>query len=238
MKTSPAVSVFMPSYNKGAYAIDGIRSIFNQSRTDWELWILENSTDGGLTRSLLREFLASEAPAGKVHYEKIDVPDRIRQTRVVPTWLLNTYYPDASGRYIFYISDDDLAMPTCFEQAAGFLDQNPDIGACWFSLRRTTASHPGDPGRFDGEVITADGVRGLHTVCDRVDGGQIMHRKSCLDEMTWPWFEENPGIAAGHWDGLFMDKLVVNHPLHPVPEAPFLVTHRHTPISMYSPRHV
>lgn len=234
--TSPAVSVFMPSHNKGAFAIDGIRSIFSQTRTDWELWILENSTDNDVTRSLLREFLDNEAPASKVYYEECDVPGDVRSSRVVPTWLLNQYYGEANGRYIFYISDDDLIDPRCFEFAAGFLDSSTAT-ACWFPLQRNNIRAPGSPGTFGGGVIPSDGIRGPGSVCDQVDGGQIMHRKTCLDDMSWPWFEENPAIAAGHWDGLFMNKLVERHPLHPVPNAPVLAVHRHTPLSMYAPFH-
>ena len=54
---TPKISVFLPSYNKGEYVLDALRSVLAQSRPDWELWILENSNDGK-TNLLVEEELA------------------------------------------------------------------------------------------------------------------------------------------------------------------------------------
>jgi spore maturation protein CgeD len=228
---TPSVSVFMPSHNKGAFALAGIASLQAQTRTDWELWLLENSTDNGHTRSVLSEVTERDS---RINFEQVNVPFKVRQEKVVPTWLLNNYYGKANGDYIFYMSDDDLISPDCFQKTAGFLDGNPGIGTCWFDLYRINVREPWETAGTPWGYIPANGVRGPDGVLNLVDGGQILHRKSCLDDIPAPWFEEDPTRAEGHWDGLFLQRLTVTHPLYPVPDPPS-VTHRHTPLSMYSP---
>lgn len=231
----PFVSVFMPSYNKGLYTLDGISSVLGQTRPELELWVLENSTDG-VTRGILKDSGLLEDP--RVRYEEInDVP---RGRVNVMGWLLNLYYPEARD-YVFYISDDDVLTPDAFERLAGHLDTYPDHGACWGNLLGIAAENPGETGPDQGvmysSVIYANRVAGAGSVDCHVDGGQIMHRASCLapaGPVTQPYFEESPVLSiARHIDGIFMERLVHWYPLHPVPHH--VVTHRMTNLSTYTP---
>ena len=62
----PMVSVFLPSYNKGEYAAEAIACVLAQDFTDYELWILENSTDG-----TTRETIAPLLDDPRIVYEEI-----------------------------------------------------------------------------------------------------------------------------------------------------------------------
>src|ERR1700722_10173117 len=119
---NPKVSVFIPSYNKGEYVLDAVRSVFAQTMTDWELWLLENSNDGvthEIVGNEIDRYLKTfnEKPLGMIHYERLegDEIERQRREKYITNWLLNVYYPEALGEYIFYISDDDLIDPECLE---------------------------------------------------------------------------------------------------------------------------
>lgn len=225
----PLVSVFTPSFNKGTYAAEAIACILAQDFTDFEYWVLENSTDGGTTRELIAPLLTDP----RVVYEEIEFAPGERESCYPTARLLNRYYAKASGKYIFYLSDDDLLKPSCIGRCVRVLDEDPDRAVCWFSLQHASLR--------GGEFVVTSGIvaghqAGLGTafpeVDCRIDGGQIAHRKDCLDKIGHPYFPESPDpVTACHCDGLFMARLAEHYTFHPVPDV--LVTHRRTPLSTW-----
>jgi glycosyltransferase involved in cell wall biosynthesis len=233
----PKVSVFLPSYNKGEYVLDAMRSVFAQTMTDWELWIIENSNDGvtdGVVRNELSKLDAETC--FKVRYERLEGEEIEKKRReiYITAWLLNVYYPEASGKYLFYLSDDDLIDPECLEAMAAALDANPSHRVVYCGLRMGTPTGPGDCGPWpDAGIPAAEPKMFPGSVDSLIDGGQIMHHKTCLDALSYPYFEEtSAGSIARHADGLFMERLVGRFPFWPVPR--FLVTHRWTDKSVWS----
>lgn len=235
---SPKVSVFLPSFNKGDYVLDAMRSVFGQTRTDWELWLLENSNDG-MTHEIVEKelFRLCYDKDPRVHYERLEGEEieRQRQEKYITTWLLNVYYPEALGDYIFYLSDDDLIDANCLEIMAAYLDDNPSHHVAYAGLRHATPSGPGDNGPFPDAGIPAKDVRSFSGSVDGfIDGGQVMHRKTCLDHLVPPYFEESPhGGTARHSDGIFLERLVGRFPFWPIDK--YLITHRWTTKSVWSP---
>ncbi len=239
----PKVSVFIPSFNKGAYVLDALRSVFAQTTPDWELWILENSNDGR-THLIVENFLYEQLgarylndwAAKGVYYERLEGEEieKKRREMYIPAWLLNVYYPEASGKYIFYLSDDDLIDPECLEVMAAELDANPGYRVVYASMRQGSPTGPGDCGPWPDIGIPAlDPKMFPGSVDCRVDGGQIMHHKTCLDALAYPYFEENPdSTVARHADGLFLERLVGRFPFWPIPR--YLITHRWTSLSAWS----
>jgi hypothetical protein len=232
LRTAPLLaSVFLPSYNKGGYAVEAIRSVLAQDHTDLELWVLENSTDS-TTRAMVCEATAGDP---RVSCEHIDLTPEQRAGCYVPAMLLNRYYPKACGRYIFYLSDDDLLDPACVGTCVRFLEEGDGARqACYFGLR--VEALRGGVFVPEGEIPPGPplglGTEGPVVDC-RIDGGQVVHAKTCLDVIDWPWFPENPdGGTACHADGLFMQKLASHYVFWPVPE--YLATHRRTPVSQWS----
>lgn len=240
---SPKVSVFLPSYNKGAYVLDAMRSVFAQTITDWELWILENSNDNGVTRKLIeQEIVDFHSPAqgeyrnNKIHYIKLDGEEieRRRAESYITAWLMNVYYPEANGEYIFYLSDDDLIDPDCLEIMSRELDEDPAKFVVWAGLRTAGVTGPGQTGPFPNTGIPAKDAKSFPGTANcQVDGGQVMHRKTALDALVWPYFEEtNEASVANHADGIFLERLVGRFIFHPIDK--YLITHRWTPISQWS----
>lgn len=242
---APKISVFLPSYNKRGYVVDAMRSVFAQTLIDWELWLLENSNDGYQTRHYVDSELRSlgrhtGSLREKIHYIQLDGEEiEYRRARsYITAWLLNVYYPEANGDYIFYLSDDDLIDPECFEVMAGVLDAHPDYQVVYAGLRAVGVTQPGQTGPFR-EIMRIPAVDEKSfpgSVDSKIDGGQIMHRKTCLDALVHPYFEEmpNPDIAR-HADGLFMERLVGRFTFYPIDRE--LITHRWTPESLWSAIH-
>jgi glycosyltransferase involved in cell wall biosynthesis len=228
------VSVFLTSHNKCSYVLDALQSVWNQVREDWELWLLENSTDEGRTRCIIDDWLVDKGYEGdpRLHYEVLDDVPRDGSVYVT-TWLLNQYYPRANGDHVFFLADDDVIDPDCFKAMAGVLDDNPAISAVYAGMRHLTVCQPGDV--TAGDIgIGADVVRGPDAVDCCIDGGQVMHRKSCLDKLTQPYFHEllDPTVTR-HCDGIFLKRIAEHFPFYPIPR--YLVTHRFTPSSTWTP---
>jgi glycosyltransferase involved in cell wall biosynthesis len=237
MGVSPKVSVFLPSYNKGRYVYDAINSVLAQTRPDWELWILENSNDG-VTTAMVEQFIEvlPERERAKIHYERLEGEEieARRRDSYITAWLLNVYYPEASGEYVFYLSDDDLIDRDCLEIMAGELDSNPDYQVVYAGIRIAAATGPGDSGPWPDAGIPARDIKSFPGQADcKMDGGQVMHRKSCLDSLVYPYFEETPeGHIANHCDGIFLERLVGRFAFYPVNR--YLITHRRTPLSLWT----
>jgi glycosyltransferase involved in cell wall biosynthesis len=235
----PKVSVFLPSFNKGEYVLDAMRSVFNQTTDDWELWILENSNDG-VTDKVVENELSKLTPEMRfrVRYERLEGEEieKRRREGYITAWLLNVYYPEGNGKYQSYLSDDDLLDPECLGAMAAELDANPSYRVVYCGLRHGTPTGPGDLGPWPDVGIPAlDPKMFPGSVDCHIDGGQIMWHKTCLDALVYPYYEESGDRAiARHSDGLFMERLVGRFPFWPVPR--YLMTHRWTPLSAWSPR--
>ena len=138
------ISCFTPSHNKGHYATDAIASVFSQDYSDWELFIVENSTDGGHTRGVIKEFLGSSLTDPRVHYIETAPLAEERSKFHITAWLMNLYYQQANGDIIFYLSDDDVFESRIFGRGVKFFDDNPDIDALYFHLARGFIKNPGE----------------------------------------------------------------------------------------------
>lgn len=115
MSSVPTVSVIMPAYNAAATVRASVRTLFEQTYTDWEAVIVnDGSTDGTL-------------PA----LEALQMEDsRIRiltQTNQRQAAARNAGITLAYGRYIALLDADDFALPQRFEKQVAFLDTHPEI---------------------------------------------------------------------------------------------------------------
>ncbi len=127
----------MPVYNCENYVGDAVKSILNQTFTDFEFLIFDDgSSDKSLeiirsfTDPRIRLFTSKENQGYVVH--------------------LNRGLDLAKGDYLFRMDADDIALPRRFERQIKFMDAHPKIGLCgtWYrvfgtleELRRPPLSH-------------------------------------------------------------------------------------------------
>lgn len=227
------LSVFLLSHNKNGYVQEAIQSILDQDYKNFDLWIIENSTDD-VTRKALEEYLRGLHGECRVIYETYDVPLDIRMEKYVPSWLLNKYYPHAGqDDIILYLSDDDLFVPGLFSAVAEAFTEHPDWAALYYHLARTNASAPGQgmhwEDRFTG--IPAIDPRWDGMVDCQIDACQIAYRRHVLNDIGQPYFDE--GMAeARHCDGVHLQKIAEQYTFYPINTCG--VIHRHTPISTWN----
>ena len=226
----PAVSILTPSFNKHEYVMDAVNSVFSQTIADWEYWLIDNSTDRS-TRKLLRRELPRDP---RLHYLEFDFTLEERQHTYIPAYIINQVYPEISGVYAFYLSDDDILYPKCLEEMVLFLESNPKAWVCYHSQLRQIwdKDHWRDGGgRYTNFILGKDTV--YPGVDCNLDGGQIMHRRECLEYLDQPYIPEDP-TSALHCDGLLMQKLADRWKFYPIPNREPLSAHRVTPKSTWS----
>jgi glycosyltransferase involved in cell wall biosynthesis len=125
MSKSPKISVVMPVYNAFNYVEESIKSILNQTYTDFELIILnDKSTDNSL--DILKKMAASDQRIILVDKEKNSGPAVVRNQGV----------ETSKGNYIAFMDADDISLPNRFEKQIQLLDNHPEIEVCgsWFTL--------------------------------------------------------------------------------------------------------
>ena len=118
MSKRPKISIIMGIYNCSKYLQESIKSILNQTYTDWEFIMCD---DGSLdnTYEIAKEF-------EKKYPEKFIVLKNEKNMGL--NYTLNKCIKYATGEYLARQDGDDISLPTRFKKQVEFLDKNSDIG--------------------------------------------------------------------------------------------------------------
>lgn len=119
------ISVIMPVFNAEKYLENAIKSILNQTYTDFELIIInDKSTDSSF--KIISDF------------KKIDTRIIIinNDSNLGPALSRNKGIDIANGEYIALMDADDISKSYRFKKQVAILEENKDIGLCgsWFTL--------------------------------------------------------------------------------------------------------
>lgn len=116
----PKVSVCCSVLNQSAWLEDMIASVFAQTFEDWELIIV----DDGSTESIPDVINKFNDERGRVQYH------RFAENKGIP-WGINHAFQMASGEYVQPLAADEVLYPEKLAIQVKYLDENPDIAACW-----------------------------------------------------------------------------------------------------------
>jgi len=109
----PLVSIVTPSFNKGQYIEETIRSVLSQDYPAIEYIVIDGgSTDG--TLSILEKY------RGKITW--VSEPDKGQSDAINKGWR------QAKGEIIAYLNADDTYTPGAVRTAVGYLLTHPDTG--------------------------------------------------------------------------------------------------------------
>jgi glycosyltransferase involved in cell wall biosynthesis len=111
-RSSPAVSVVVPLFNKAPYVKRCVDSILGQTLRDFELIVVEDgSTDGGA--AIVRAYDDSRMTV-------------IAQANAGPGAARNRGVREARAEYVAFLDADDEWRPTYLERGVGRLDARPE----------------------------------------------------------------------------------------------------------------
>ena len=135
-QTMPTVSVLTPVYNTNhEHLRQCIESILNQTYTDFEFIILNDSPENTELEKLILSYKDK-----RIRYVKNDKNIGISRSR-------NKLIELARGKYIAIFDHDDISHKTRLEKQVKFLDENPYIGvvgawAHWFGAQDFIRKNP------------------------------------------------------------------------------------------------
>ncbi len=109
---SPAISIIIPAYNHEAFVADAIKSVLNQSFTDFEIIVI----DDGSTDSTFDEI------------KKIDDPRirSFRQSNIGAAETINRGVDLSQGQYITILNSDDMYHPERLAHCKRYMDERPE----------------------------------------------------------------------------------------------------------------
>lgn len=115
----PIVSVLMPVYNARRFLPAAVKSIQNQTLTDFEFLIIDDhSTDGSW--EMLQRFASKD--------KRIQLFRNETNKGIVKS--LNMIISKTRGKYVARMDGDDIALPDRFAKQVEVLESQPEMVAC------------------------------------------------------------------------------------------------------------
>jgi glycosyltransferase involved in cell wall biosynthesis len=171
------VSAIVPAYNAAHYLPTSIKSVMDQTYTDWELVIVDDgSTDG--TRELVASYAAQLGD--KLRY--------VHQPNKGLPAARNTGIRNASGELMALLDADDIWLPARLERSVAAMDVDPAIGIVHGRFERVNVegspvgqTQPVFPLKYMSGMI-ADHLytRRIHLAC-----ATVTFRKACIEKAGW-----------------------------------------------------
>ncbi len=212
---NPLVSIIIPTYNqKPDFIIDCINSAITQSYTDIEICISDNHS-------------SNEVPEILYKYAKADTRIKIIRPPAHVSVINNFLFAasNATGKYICFISSDDILLPTCIEELVNILEQNPEV-----AIAHSNAIHFTPDGNETFEWNHFNGQTGIHDLEDgmeKIIGHRYTYMAGVLIRNDLYRQIENPKDSIKYsenitysWDTYLLFRLLelgkiayVNHPL-------------------------
>ncbi len=119
----PKVSVLLPNLNNYPFLEERIKSIQNQTFTDWELIVVDSYSEDGAWE-LFQE------------YAKKDSRLRISQAPRKGIYVgINDCIRLAGGEYIYIATSDDTMMPDCLDKMLTAMEAHPECNICHCCLK-------------------------------------------------------------------------------------------------------
>lgn len=133
-KTSPVVSIIMPTYNHGEFLAEAIQSVCQQTLEEFELIVIDDgSTDG------TPEILATMRD-NRIRW--------FRTTNKGRSAARNLGLERASGRYLAFLDSDDLYHPDKLRQQVAVLERYPEVTLCFHDFSRFSREETFDHTHF------------------------------------------------------------------------------------------
>lgn len=113
---TPKVSVVVPCYNQAQYLDESLASIYSQTYTHWECFIInDGSTDS--TEEIAQKWVAKDPRFNYLSKENGGVSSA-----------RNLGIEEATGEYIVTLDADDKYEVTFMEKAVAIMQNNPEVG--------------------------------------------------------------------------------------------------------------
>jgi spore maturation protein CgeD len=203
------VSVILTSYNKPNTINKSIESVINQSFQDWELFIMDDNSNNATTQ-IIKRYLSDP----RIQYFNSNIKDNERYKTTRYATLINEAIPKTKGKYITYLTDDNIFLPERFEMMVNYLNQHPNIDIVYSEQHVKY---------FDNNLnLYSEGVRQAPGILNQpaciVDHCSVMHTRRIADlvfHKYGSYWDDHP-VNWGAGDAAFWVRLIEFQPFYPI----------------------
>jgi len=201
----PKVSIGVPVYNGQRYLEHALRSLVDQSFTDFEIIICDNaSTDN--TQSICESFAASDP---RVHYHR-------NEKNIGANPNFNRVLDLACGHYFRWAAYDDICAPTYLQRCVEALDADPTAAVAHTRtaiIDETGRRIDNDPAAMAAKGITLreiqDPTRKLNSNCAVSRFADVLLRTKWCFEIFSLFRTEKLRLTGGMGDFYGTDKVLL-----------------------------
>lgn len=169
VKETPSVSVIIPAYNVDKYIAETITSVVAQTRSDWELIIVDDGSTDNTLDEIRRRTADIAQPVRVLHQDNSGL-----------SAARNRGLEEAHGTYVYFLDSDDRISSNALAELTAIADSN-DLDMVMFSSNVFADS----PDALGDIQSTNQRIRDYQSYCDRhVDGVVIMSGQQALCSMV------------------------------------------------------
>lgn len=207
----PIVSIILTSYNKPNSIVKAIESVINQTYTHWELFIMDDNSNEETVK-----IISSYLNDPRIHYfnSQIKENERYKSTRYAT--LINEAIPKTKGKYISYLTDDNIYLPNRLKVMVNFLAQRKNVDVVYSEQRVKYFDQNGKC--VKDHIRKAQGVQ--YRAAGRVDHCSVMHTRKIAD-LVYKKYGNYWNDDPQYWlngDAAFWNRLNELQPFHPIPQ--------------------
>jgi len=202
-ETKLKCDIIMPTYNRKIFLRRAIRSVLNQTSPSWELWICDDGSDFD-SKKIVDEFRDK-----RIHFiqgPKLTAKERLDHSSSIPR---NTLLTASSNEIIIYLDDDNYLWPRAVKGALRYFAQHPDRDIVYGKL--TYSDKQIEKSRVPKERREFRAFKQ-----GRLDTGQVIHRRKCLDWTFKRWNAYWPPGAKVCGDFHFHHQLRLKYKFYPL----------------------
>lgn len=162
---TPKVGIVLLAYNQGRYVSDMINSLKGQSFQDFEVFLVDDGSNDGVTPKILNELKYEKIKKKVIDRQNIGNAKRRKQL-----------YRIVKNEYIVDLSADDILAPEFLEKTVDFLEKHKSYGAVSTNIR----FFKGSPKKYYYEQKYDDGLMNLGCILARnqILGSSLMRNEA------------------------------------------------------------
>jgi Glycosyltransferases involved in cell wall biogenesis len=174
------VSIIMPVYNAEKYVEEAIKSVIEQTYSNWELVIIDDcSTDSSM--KIVHNFKDSRI---RIFYNEKNHGISYSRNRALSM---------SRGKYIAIMDDDDISMPTRLEKQVIYLETHDEVGVLggnydWIDEQGNVVK------RISGAFKNPRYIRARLLFQNIFCNGEVMYRNSIIQQYNIKYCNEQYGL--------------------------------------------
>lgn len=163
------VSVIIPTYGGSDSLIRSVDSVLSQTYPDFEVIVVDDNNPNTDARKKTEQQMEKYVGNAQVKYIKHEHNKNGSAAR-------NTGYRNSDGEFLCFLDDDDVFLPGKLQKQVAYLNEHPELGACYCWRRQRNMEICG--------TYTGDLSKQLLDLTFTPTTSALMVRRSCYESLN------------------------------------------------------